>query len=438
MEIYQTIKVLADALKLSPDNLLLKRQLAALMLSVGRHQEAIHHLEEIRARSKDPDTLLKLGEAYLQLARFDELIQLLEGETEEPSAELLLLRSRAYFGLGDYQLAADLYGDAIDADSAIDDPEYWDDLRGKGAKLKTKLRMVGRASVYDEPGMERPTTTFLDVGGLEEVKEKIRMNIIYPFQNPSLFQAYGKKVGGGILLYGPPGCGKTHLARATAGECQAHFINIAITDILDMYVGQSERNLHEIFELARRKAPTVIFIDEIDALGSSRQQMHHHHGRSLTNQLLTELDGMQSDNSHVLVVGATNTPWFLDAALKRPGRFDRVIFVPPPDLQARVEILRIHLKGKPVQDIDYVKVARGMERYSGADISAVCDQAAEVALQEAMRTGRMRKILTADLTQALKRVKSSTLEWLSTAKNYATFSNESGVYDDVLAYLKKG
>lgn len=285
--------------------------------------------------------------------------------------------------------------------------------------------------------LERPTITFGDVGGLEELKENIRMNIIYPFQNPALFKSYGKKVGGGILLYGPPGCGKTFIARATAGECKVPFISIAINDILDMYVGKSERNLHDIFEMARRQAPAIIFIDEIDALGGSRQQMAFHHGRSLTNQMLEELDGINSDNKDILVIGATNTPWFLDSALKRPGRFDRMIFVSPPDIKARIEILHLCLKDKPVQDIDFAKIVNKMGKYSGADIKAVCDQAAETALKDALKTGKIRPIKTGDMLEALKKVRPSTLEWFGTAKNHAAYSNESGMYNELLDYLER-
>ena len=138
------------------------------------------------------------------------------------------------------------------------------------------------------------------------------------------------------------------------------------------------------------------------------------------------------------MLGATNSPWFVDSSLRRPGRFDRILFVPPPDLKARIEILQLHLKGKPLDTIDYERVARGMEKYSGADIRAVCEMAADTAIRDAMKTGRLRPIRTNDLLDALKRVKASTLEWFSTAKNYATYSNEAGSYDDILNYLKRG
>ncbi len=181
----------------------------------------------------------------------------------------------------------------------------------------------------------------------------------------------------------------------------------------------------------------MIFIDELDAIGGSRQQMRYHHSRMLTNQLLNELDGVETDNSEILVLGATNSPWFVDASLRRPGRFDRVLFVPPPDLKARVEILTLYLKGKPIEAIDYTRVAKLMERFSGADVKAVCDMAADTVIMSAMRTGKVRPIRTEDLLEALKKVRPSTLEWLATAKNYATYSNVAGAYDDIVDYLKK-
>ncbi|GHO41984.1 AAA family ATPase [Ktedonospora formicarum] len=141
-----------------------------------------------------------------------------------------------------------------------------------------------------------------------------------------------------------------------------------------------------------------------------------------------ELDGIASDNSEILVLGATNSPWFVDSSLRRPGRFDRVLFVPPPDLQARAEILQLHMKGRPVEAIDYVKLARNMQKYSGADIKAICDAAADSAIVSAMKTGKVRPIRTEDIVVALQKVKPSTLEWLQTAKNYATYSNAGSSY----------
>ena len=172
---------------------------------------------------------------------------------------------------------------------------------------------------------------FNDVGGMDDIKKEIDLKIIKPLVHAELYKSYGKKIGGGILLYGPPGCGKTFIAKATAGQIQSKFFSVGLNDILDMWIGNSEKNLHDIFEIARRNKPCVLFFDEIDALGASRSDMKQSGGRNLINQFLLELDGINSDNDGILVLGATNTPWNLDTAFRRPGRFDRIIFIPPPD-----------------------------------------------------------------------------------------------------------
>ena len=149
--------------------------------------------------------------------------------------------------------------------------------------------------------MTKPNVKFADVGGMDSVKDEIRMKIIHPLANPELFKQYGKSIGGGVLLYGPPGCGKTHLARATAGEVDAHFISIGITDILDMWIGSSEQNLAKLFEQARDHKPAVVFIDEVDALAADRRDLRQSAGRNVINHFLTELDGINANND-----GSTN------------------------------------------------------------------------------------------------------------------------------------
>ena len=173
-------------------------------------------------------------------------------------------------------------------------------------------------------------------------------------------------------MYGPPGCGKTLLARGTAGECGAKFFNVAITDVLDMYIGESERKLHELFEQARRGAPAVVFFDEIEALGGKRQFSREATSAKLVSQFLTELDGFSQNNHGVLILAATNVPWAVDPAFRRPGRFDRVLFVPPPDQAARQTILDLLLQGRPVSgDIDTRRLASLTSRLSPARIRAI-------------------------------------------------------------------
>src|SRR5581483_8528172 len=183
--------------------------------------------------------------------------------------------------------------------------------------------------------VETSTIRLADVGGMAAVKQRLEMAFLGPLRNPQLRAMYGKSLRGGLLLYGPPGCGKTFLARAVAGEMGAKFISLSIVDVLNMWIGNSERNLHEIFEAARRNAPCVLFLDEIDAIGHKRSNMHSSAMRTLANQLLAE---MESRNEGVFLLAATNAPWDVDAALRRPGRLDRVVLVAPPDAPARAAI----------------------------------------------------------------------------------------------------
>jgi SpoVK/Ycf46/Vps4 family AAA+-type ATPase len=271
---------------------------------------------------------------------------------------------------------------------------------------------------------------------MEGLKEEIRLKIIYPLQHAEMYKAYGKSIGGGILMYGPPGCGKTHLARATAGEVRAGFVSIGINDVLDMWIGNSERNLHDVFDRARRSTPCVLFFDEVDALGARRSDMRQSAGRHLINQFLSELDGVNTKNDGLLILAATNAPWHVDPAFRRPGRFDRVLFVPPPDRAAREDIVRILLQGKPVDDIDVHAVASKTEQYSGADLKAVVDVAIEAKLQEAMKAGGLKPLGTKDLLKAIKQHRPTTAEWFSTARNHALYANQGGIYDEVLRYLK--
>lgn len=284
---------------------------------------------------------------------------------------------------------------------------------------------------------EKPEETFADVGGLEDVKKKIRMNFILPLKQPELFAAYGKEAGGSLLLYGPPGCGKTFLARAVAGEIDANFMHIELQAILGMYVGQSENNLHDIFEKARENKPCVIFIDELDAMGGSRNQMRQHHDRILVNQLLMELDGLRTFNDQVFVIGATNTPWYLDSALRRPGRFNHMIFVPPPEESERTTILQLKLAGKPLSSLDLNKISKETKHYSGADLEQIVKDAVESALERTLDIGEIQPISQDDLKKAAKNRKATTLDWFATAKNYATFSDINQDYQIVLDYMKQ-
>ncbi|MFI8911629.1 AAA family ATPase [Streptomyces sp. NPDC053513] len=296
---------------------------------------------------------------------------------------------------------------------------------------------AGDAAAWD---VDAPGTVRLaDVGGMDEVKERLEAAFLAPMRNPELRRLYGKSLRGGLLLYGPPGCGKTFIARAVAGELGANFLTVSLSDVLDMWIGASEKNVHDIFETARRQAPCVVFLDELDALGAKRSRTHHSGLRNVVNQLLTELDGIASGagNEGVFVLAATNVPWDVDIALRRPGRLDRTLLVLPPDAAAREAILRYHLRERPIEAVDLGKLVKATEDFSGADLAHVCETAAEAALLDSARTGSVRLITTKDLLGAARQIKPSTEPWFAAARNVAMFANEGGLYDDLLAHLKR-
>lgn len=284
---------------------------------------------------------------------------------------------------------------------------------------------------------EPPAIKLSDVGGMQNVKDRMNAAFLAPLNNPELRKLYDKSLRGGMLLYGPPGCGKTFLAKALAGELGAAFISAGLSEILDMWVGSSERNLHELFSQARRSAPCVLFLDEIDALGQKRSQTHHSAIRGTVNQLLTELDGVSSDNEGLYVLAATNQPWDVDGALRRPGRLDRTLLVLPPDAPAREAIFRYHLAHRPVEGIDLDVLAGATDGFSGADIAYICEVATEHALMDGVASGTARLIGMGDLKAALAEAHPSTGQWLETARTVVQYGQDDGTFTELKAYLKK-
>ncbi|TGE07841.1 ATP-binding protein [Hymenobacter fodinae] len=440
------IQPLLEALAFSPDNLALRKHVAGLLLQSGRLLEAEElYRTGLRQAPQDADLQLGLAEAYAGLrktsAAFVVVEELLEAQPEHARAHLLHARL-----LADTDLAAatEAYQTALSFNPTLEDAELSSRLRGR-ATAQGGPSPAFSASPNDHDlineqtlfgGLEQPSINFSDVGGMESLKEEIRLKIIHPLQFPDLYKAYGKATGGGLLLYGPPGCGKTYLARATAGEVKASFIHVGINDILDMWLGNSERNLHQIFEQARLQAPCVLFFDEVDALAANRHDLRQSAGRTVINQFLSELDGATRSNEGVLIMAATNAPWQLDGAFRRPGRFDRILLVTPPDEPARAAVLELLLREKPVgQSLNLQKLAAQTAGYSGADLKAVVDVAIESCLRESMKAGKPLPLEQRTLQDAIGKVRPSTREWFATAKNYALYSNEGGLYDDILVYL---
>lgn len=451
-DINKTIAILKQTLESMPSNIDVRLHLATLLLSVSDYKSAQENFELVlKEQSTNEEAILGMGKSCFYLKNYTDtrifLGKLLKLKNDN-NAEANLYMAKTYIELGDLISARNYYTKAINLDHSLAD----DALRSKlydtvennhnsnklsNDKIKVYSEGYKPQEIADYQINNIDSVKFKDVGGLIELKEIIRHKIIYPFKNPEVFKAYGKKAGGGILLFGPPGCGKTFIAKATAGECEATFIPIGISDVLDMWLGESEKKLHEIFDMARRQAPSIIFIDEIDALGGSRQTHSTNSTKTLVNQLLSEMDGINNDNSQILIIGATNSPWFVDSALRRPGRFDRVVFVVPPDLPARIEILQLLTTNIKIEKIDFKKIAYKINGFSGADIKELIEIATEDAINNAFKTGTIRDITEQDFIKAVNKVKPSTKEWFSTAKNYATYANQSGVYDDILTYLKQ-
>ena len=443
---------LRQAVAVSPENLPLLLLLAQSCLDEWSLDEARGVFERVlrldptrpEAKAGVARVLHLSGKTSEAVVRAEALI------AEHPGyAPAHLLLARLYAGEGNRAAGRACYEKALALDPTLRDPGMEKELGSRGPKDGSLIEQPEKVAAQgwtpesddeEKPAVsssdiERPKLSFADIGGMDSVKEEIRMKIIHPLKNPQLFKAYGKKIGGGVLLYGPPGCGKTLLSRATAGEIQANFISIGIHQILDLYLGNSEKNLHALFELARTHAPAVLFFDEVDALAADRNDLKRSAGRTLINQFLAEMDGNVGDNDGLLILGATNAPWHLDPAFRRPGRFDRILFVPPPDEPARCSIIEVMAKDKPMHALDAAAVAKKTRDFSGADLKAVFDIAIERSLARAMTENRVIPLGTDDLLKSARDVKPSTKAWFESAKNYAIYSNQSGFYDDVLQFL---
>ncbi|MEU8146883.1 AAA family ATPase [Nonomuraea sp. NPDC048901] len=467
------LQALREAARLSPDNLPLRQHLAGQLLAKGYLGEAeAEYRAALVLAPKDAGIITGLAEAFVRQSAYGAALAALEPLLASPGypPKVGVLAARALLGEGDMARAGYRYHEAVSRDPSVGDADLA--ARLSAPPTPTYGTTPPPAPPYGAPAppaspygaaappgqsyaapaptsapaqvdgataeVERSKLNFADVAGMEAVKESLRVKLLLPIQQPDLFAAYGKRAGGGVLLYGPPGAGKTHLARAAAGELGASFVNVGLADILDMYIGSSERNLRATFELARRNRPCVLFFDEVDALAARRSDMRQAHTRQLVNQFLAELDGVdQNANEGVLVLAATNAPWYVDVAFRRPGRLDQPVFVPPPDPAARAAILRLLCRDKPLAEMDFDAVARVTDHFVGADLKGVVDRAVEVKLQQSISAGRPIPLSTPDLLAAAQSVRPTAVrEWMATARNYVMHSNDSGAWDELLPWVK--
>ena len=429
------IASLRRAVETTPADVPLRLHLAELLIGQNRSDEAVQHLGVVLGQAPSETRALDLmrralaGPAAAQAAPAAPPPPAAEPAQLEPVAPSAAETEKTVPGQS--RVPGDL-DESFDWDAAARD-------LGDLGEIAQPLFVGDDGERLSEPAfdLESAAVSLADVGGMEQVKQRLEVAFLAPMRNPELSRVYHKSLKGGLLLYGPPGCGKTFIARAVAGELGASFISVTLADILDMYISNSERNLSEIFATARRNAPCVLFFDEIDAIGQKRSQLRNNAARGVVNQFLTELDGVDAANEGVFVLAATNAPWDVDVALRRPGRLDRTLLVLPPDQPAREAILRHHLKDRPVGGVKLGALAKRTEGYSGADLAHVCETAAELALMDSARSGQVRMIGMGDLDAAVAEVRPSVGAWLESARNVAMFANESGVYDDLAAYLKK-
>jgi len=396
------IAQLVQAVEQSPEALALRLHLASLLAERGRHAEALAHCGAVLAA--DP------GDASAQA-----LLQQCTAALAAPLAASQAPQPKSNF---DWKAAEDQVSDIVKPAFVGEPPQIVDE---------NDFEAVASGGVR-----------LADIAGMEAVKKQLELSLLGPIRNPELMKAYKVSTRGGLLLYGPPGCGKSFIARAVSGELGANFYQVGIADVLHRWFGESERAIRSVFDTARRNSPCVLFFDEVDALGHRRSALSGSSGmRTIVNTLLEELDSATASNDGVYILGATNAPWDVDTAMRRPGRFDRMIFVGLPDTEARAAIVRLHLQDRPVEGIDLAKVTARTQGFSGADLAHVCDTATQLAMSDSLASGQVRPVRMADIDAALSQIRPSAGPWFDTARNVVEFGNRDGTYDELAKYLRR-
>jgi len=417
---------------------------------------------------------LNRGAALYGLQRFRESVSdfTRAGELDKTDFRPFYNRGLAYFSIEEYEKAVDDFSKAVKLK-----PDFADTYHFRGLAFEYSGKLSESISDYEkalvlEPNhsevnihlqsakakkaQERPNmltnsyervfvpqfttaaTRFSDLGGMAKIKDMAANHVLYPLQHPEKAEAYGKRFGGGILFYGPPGCGKSYAVEAIAGEADVKLIRTNIADTLNMYVGNNEKNLKAIFDEARKNQPCVIFFDEIEAMGGRRDDIGQRWERTLVNQFLIEMDNIDRNKDRILVVGATNAPWDIDHALRRSGRFTYIQFVEPPDQKAREEIFRLYTKGiKMIEKLDYGELVRLTDGFSCANIKAICEKARDIAWKEAVEKDNARKVGMRDFLKVITEEKSDVREWFEIVKRQMNNSVFKENYRDLVRYAKK-
>jgi transitional endoplasmic reticulum ATPase len=418
-----------------PDRLDFRLERGEASLQLNEYEDALddlrfylrHDPENSAALRKQAECLFQMGRNFEALKAVARLLEL-----EEEQVELLVLRARINEqleflddALKDAERALELDANNQEARQirqgallrrqtyGMEDDLYTAFVRGDEELFLGELRV--------------PETRFADVGGLEQVKQLMRETIEYPLKYPEISRQYGRAAGGGLLFFGPPGCGKTMLARAAAGECGVTLVDVNLSHVLDKWVGNSEKAISMVFNAARKRAPSILFFDEVDAIGGSRASMQSGWEKKLISQLLIELDGLASINESVLVLGATNAPWDVDFALRRPGRLGRLVFVPPPGAEQRAEVFRLYLARKPLTsaEMDVAELGQLTEHYSPDAIRQLVENAAAIPWRTAIETGETRAIGMDDLRAAMAQTPPDLTEWEKMVSRYEEFAKQS-------------
>jgi len=467
----KAIEDYSKAIELDPNNPIIHNNRGDANYRKGQYKESIKDYD--KAIQLNPEYLkayYNRGLAYASTEEYDKAIEdfkrVVELNPNFAEAHHLLGLAQEYSGdlegaVKSYTTALKFKPDLIDAKTHLEDAKTKltggdggaGGEGGQGDKKKSTIALV-----------EKPNMTFKQVAGMKKLKQEIKEAIVYPMSDPDLARKYGKLGGGGVLLYGPPGCGKTYIMKAAAGECAIGFINAKLSDLMDMYVGNTEKNIRKVYDLARKNSPAIIFFDEVDAIGGRRdQQQGQQYMRMAVNEMLVQMDGIESKNQNVLVVAASNAPWDVDPALRRSGRFSKKLYVGEPDFASRVAILKIHSRNRPLEtNIAFIRMGLATMGYSSADLKLIADEAATYPWREAfMKTQKRteeyiqsgmskedaekkaraevveRKINTGDFIKALRKVKSSLPPWYEQAKKQIGEQEEVELVDGKKHVRKK-